>query len=109
MATSEANAKRGRGRPKATPESVLGEEKIAEYMGMTTENLQGEVVRVVRAQQDLDRAKEEDSDLKEKQEAYKEASVVYADGKKNNKARLEALVGILDSRGVKVSTGKAVK
>ena len=48
----------------------------------------------------LMKAKKEDGDLKEKQEAYKEASAVYREGVKFSKLRIDYCKAILDNKGV---------
>lgn len=48
---------------------------------------------------ELRKQKKEDQDLKEKAEAYKEASAIYREGFKSNKLKIEFCKRVLDDKG----------
>lgn len=67
----------------------------------TTDDIKKKVAEVALAQAELMKAKKEDADLAEKKEQVKEASAIYREGSKLNKAKIEYAKMILDSRGAK--------
>lgn len=48
---------------------------------------------------ELRKQKKEDQDLKEKAEAYKEASAIYREGLKSNRIKIEYCKRVLDDKG----------
>lgn len=63
------------------------------------EQIQQRIAKVALDDVELRKVKKEDQDLKEKAEAYKDASAIYREGFKANKLRIEFCKRVLDDKG----------
>jgi hypothetical protein len=89
---------KGSGKPKDPFEDLTTDFKDA-IAGSSREEIERRIVKVVMDDVDLRKAKKDDQDLKEKQEAFKEASAIYRDGFKSNKLKIEYMKRVLDDKG----------
>lgn len=67
--------------------------------GMTPEQIKSRIAQVAMDQVELMRAKKEDQDLEEKKEIYKDAGLVYREGTKLNRVKIEFCKSIIDGMG----------
>lgn len=68
-------------------------------MGMAPEEIKKRVAETALNQAELLRAKKEDQDLAEKHEAYKDATMMYREQTKLNRAKIDFCKSILDGKG----------
>jgi len=69
--------------------------------GMSVDEIKQRIAQVALDQVDLMKAKKEDDDFNEKKEAYKEAGLVYREGTKLNRVKIEYCKVMLDNKGGK--------
>lgn len=81
------------------PFSIVPEEFKEAVIGMSAEEIDARISKVAKDQVDLMRAKKEDQDLEEKKVAYREAGLVYREGSKLNRVKIEYCKSILEAKG----------
>lgn len=81
------------------PFSVVPEEFKEAVVGMDADEINTRIAKVAKDQVDLMRAKKEDQDLEEKKIAYREAGVIYREGSKLNRVKIEYCKSILELKG----------
>lgn len=77
----------------------LDSDLAASLPGMSDDELNAKIAETAKNDVALRQAKKDDQDLKEKQEAAKEANATYSDGAKRNRAIIEVARSILVARG----------
>jgi hypothetical protein len=78
---------------------LLEQEWRDAVQGMNKEDIKKRVCEVALNQAELMKAKREDQDLDEKRETYRDASSIYREGTKMNKAKIEYMKMVLDGMG----------
>lgn len=68
-------------------------------IGMNVVEIKQRIAQVALDQVELMKAKKEDGDLLEKKEAYKEAGMVYREGTKLNRVKIEYCKQMIDNKG----------
>jgi hypothetical protein len=69
--------------------------------GMDVVEIKQRIAQVSIDQVELMNAKKQDQDLEEKKELYKEAGLVYREGSKLNRVKIEFCKAMIDSKGGK--------
>lgn len=93
-----AKGKKGFKGPK-DPFADLSEDFRSAVEGSSREEIESRIVKVVLDDVTLRKAKKDDQDLKEKQEAASFAAGIYRDGFKANKLKIEFMKKALDDKG----------
>lgn len=99
MAPFGGTGGKGRGRPKKDPFEDLDDDEKNKFAGMSRDEIKLAMAKVAMDEQDNQSAKEEDQDLKEKQELAKEAGEQYRQSSKLNKLRQNFLRRCLEDKG----------
>lgn len=81
------------------PFSAVPEEFKEAVVGMSAEEIDARIAKVAKDQVELMRAKKEDQDLEEKKVSYREAGLVYREGSKLNRVKIEYCKSILEQKG----------
>lgn len=68
-------------------------------MGMNVEEIKQRIAKVALDQVELMKMKKEDEDLIKQRELYKEAGLVYREGTKLNRVKIEYCKMMIDSKG----------
>lgn len=79
--------------------ALLDDEFKSAIQGMNAVDIKKRVAEIALNNAELMKAKKEDQDLKEKKDAYADASFQYREGAKMNKLRIDFCKAILDSMG----------
>jgi hypothetical protein len=78
---------------------ILDEDWKDKFAAATPDDINGEIAKVAKDQEALDKAKDEDQDLASLKEQVSTANEPYRDGKKANRAKIQWLVQVLGDRG----------
>ena len=81
------------------PFEIIDENWRDAVQGMTADEVKMRVSEVALNQAELMRVKKEDQDLTEKRELAKEAGMVYSEGTKMNRAKINFCKYVLESKG----------
>lgn len=86
-------------RPKKDPFGDIPEEWRDQMMQSSVEDIDAEVARLAKGEEENQKAKKEDPDLAEKREAVKFASEGYRESTKGYKTRMKFIMQVLEGRG----------